>query len=175
MTTRFRNRFAGTVTLRRHARGLTLIEVLVTMVLLGIGLVGLAGLQMRGMQVNQGATFRSQAAFLAEDLADRMRVDLATAKARSYDGNWTAKPAATSAVWPLIADWAYRLGSLPSGCANVDTTNYPAVTILITWDDTRAITSANANLAAPATGQCLNTAAQAGNGSYVLVTELAAN
>jgi len=175
MTTKLRNRFAGAAPLRRHAQGLTLIEVLVTMVLLGIGLVGLAGLQMRGMQVNQGATFRSQAAFLAEDMADRMRVDLNAAKALSYDGKWIATSPVAAGVGPLVADWVYRLGSLPSGCVNVDTTQYPAVTILVTWDDTRAITSANANLAAPATGQCLNTAAQAGNGSYVLVTELAAN
>jgi type IV pilus assembly protein PilV len=162
---------------RSRARGLTLIEVLVTMVLMGIGLVGLAGLQMRGMQVNQGATFRSQAAFLAEDMADRMRVDVATAKAGTYDNNWNSTMTATApaAVAPLISDWLYRLGNLPSGCAKVDTTQYPAVTITVTWDDSRAITGANANTAALVTGACLNTAAQTGNGSYVLVTELAAN
>lgn len=159
--------------LPRHSRGLTLIEVLVTMVLLGIGLVGLAGLQLRGMQVNQGATFRSQAAILAEDLADRMRVDHDTAKAHTYDANWTANsvPGAT-VVGPLLVDWIGRLGSLPDGCVVVTTANFPQVTITVTWDDSRAIKSAN-QAAAAVTGQCLNTAAQTGNGSYVLVTQLA--
>ena len=155
-----------------RARGLTLIEVLVTMVLLGIGLVGLAGLQLRGMQVNQGATYRSQAAILAEDLADRMLVDPATAAAGTYDANWTAATTG-SPVQAKLADWIYRLGALPAGCVNVSTAKYPRVTITVTWDDSRAIKSANPTSAALVTGACLNTAAQTGNGSYVLVTQLA--
>jgi len=158
--------------LPHRARGLTLIEVLVTMVLLGIGLVGLAGLQLRGMQVNQGATYRSQAAILAEDLADRLKVDPVTAKAHTYDANWSAVTTG-SPVQPLLADWLYRLGALPAGCVNVSTANYPQVTITVTWDDTRAIKGANPTAGALVTGACLNTAAQTGNGSYVLVTELA--
>lgn len=156
----------------RGARGLTLIEILVTMVLLGVGLLGLAGLQLRGMQVNQGSTFRSQAAMLAEDLADRMRADAATAAAHGYDGQYTpsATTAANAAVAPLVADWQYRLQSLPSGCAVVNTNNpaQPLETVItVTWDDTRAIRSA-AGTAAAANPPC--TVGQ-GNGSYVLTTE----
>lgn len=154
-------------------RGLTLIEVLVTMVLLGVGLLGLAGLQLRGMQVNQGSTFRSQAAILAEDLIDRMRADPATAAAQGYDGQWLAgvgppTGAAPSAV-QMASDWPFRLATLPGGCAVVDTTGFkPAVKITITWDDTRAMRAANPLATAAANPPCTE---GAGNGSYVLMTE----
>jgi type IV pilus assembly protein PilV len=161
------------------ARGITLIEVLVTMVLLGVGLLGLAGLQLRGMQVNQGSTFRSQAAILAEDMADRMRTDATVAAAGGYDGNWLAAaraaPAgvAASAV-KLTDDWLFRLGSLPAGCAVVDTKSALPLNkitkITITWDDTRAVRAANALLPVAAGAPC-TTGAGSGNGSYVLMTE----
>ena len=47
-----------------HQRGVTLIEILVAIVVLSIGLLGLAGLQLKGLQVSQGSTYRSQAALL---------------------------------------------------------------------------------------------------------------
>jgi type IV pilus assembly protein PilV len=148
------------------------------MVLLGVGLLGLAGLQLRGMQVNQGSNFRSQAAILADDLADRMRVDAATAKANGYNGKWLAAgnltPAgAAPATVNLVSDWLFRLGNLPSGCANVGTATIPPTTIVttitISWDDTRAIRAADSGVAAAAVGAC---PAGAGSGSYVLTTQL---
>jgi type IV pilus assembly protein PilV len=152
--------------------------VLVTMVLLGVGLLGLAGLQLRGMQVNQGSTFRSQAAILAEDLADRMRADAATAAVQGYDGQWLASgqvPAGASpATTALVADWMIRLGSLPAGCVNVGTTTVPPLTtsITVTWDDTRAMRAASTTATAPANPACV---VGQGNGSYVLTTDVQPN
>jgi len=51
-----RMRMRAPATVRQ--RGMTLIEILVAIVVLSIGLLGLAGLQLKGMQVNQGSTFR---------------------------------------------------------------------------------------------------------------------
>ena len=59
----------------RPARGFTLIEVLVTLLILAIGLFGVAALQFRGLQYNQDAYLRSQVSFLAYDIADRMRMN----------------------------------------------------------------------------------------------------
>lgn len=56
-------------------RGFTLIEVLITMVVIALGLLGLAGLQATNLKNNQSAYFRSQATQLAYDIADRMRVN----------------------------------------------------------------------------------------------------
>jgi len=76
-------------------RGFTLIEVLVSIVILAIGLLGLAGLQLQGMQNTQGGNFRAQATNLAYDITDRMRVNLTALTAGSYD---IAMAAATPAL-----------------------------------------------------------------------------
>ncbi len=52
-----------------------MIEVLITVVVLSIGLLGLAGMQLRGVQDNQRAMHRSVATMLAYDMADRMRAN----------------------------------------------------------------------------------------------------
>ena len=65
--------------------GFTLIEVLVAVIVLSIGLVGVAGLQVISLQNNQSAFMRSQASALAYDLADRMRANVPGANAAMYD------------------------------------------------------------------------------------------
>ena len=57
--------------------GFTLIEVLIAMVVLAVGLLGLAGLQATSLKNNQSAYNRSQATQLAYDIADRMRANAA--------------------------------------------------------------------------------------------------
>ena len=54
-------------------KGSSLIEVLVSTLVISIGLLGTIGLQTRSMQINQGAMYQIQASILAEDFADRMR------------------------------------------------------------------------------------------------------
>ena len=71
--------------------GFTLIEVLVAVIVLSIGLVGVAGLQAVSLKNNQSAFMRSQASALAYDLADRMRANVPGANAAMYDP--TAKAA----------------------------------------------------------------------------------
>ena len=57
--------------------GFTLIEVLIAMLVLAVGLLGLAGLQATSLKNNQSAYNRSQATQLAYDMADRMRANVA--------------------------------------------------------------------------------------------------
>lgn len=66
-------------------RGATLIEVLVAMLVLSIGLLGLAGMQMTALKSNQSAYYRSQATVLAYDIIDRMRANRADALNGVYD------------------------------------------------------------------------------------------
>jgi type IV pilus assembly protein PilV len=59
----------------RRERGATLIEVLVTMVIIAIGLLGMAGLQVR-TQISELESYqRSQALLLLNDMANRIAVN----------------------------------------------------------------------------------------------------
>jgi len=64
----------------RRAGGFSLIEVLVAMLVLAIGLLGLAALQAQGLRFNGEAFVRTQATVLAGDLIDRIRADRDHAK-----------------------------------------------------------------------------------------------
>lgn len=62
-------------TTRRCESGFSLMEVLVALLVLAIGLLGLAALQAQGLRFNQDAYIRSQATNLAYDIMDRMRAN----------------------------------------------------------------------------------------------------
>ena len=55
--------------------GFSIMEVLIAMIVLAIGLLGLAALQAQGLRFNQDAYIRSQATTLAYDIIDRMRAN----------------------------------------------------------------------------------------------------
>ena len=57
-------------------KGFTLIEVLIAMLVLAVGLLGLASLQAYSLRNTQSAYNRSLATELAYDLADRMRANM---------------------------------------------------------------------------------------------------
>lgn len=60
---------------RHPGRGFSLLEVLVSLLILGVGLLGLAALQTRGLKFNHDAYVRSQATILAYDIMDKMRAN----------------------------------------------------------------------------------------------------
>ncbi|MEP5766307.1 MAG: type IV pilus modification protein PilV [Halieaceae bacterium] len=59
----------------RSQTGFTLIEVLVSTLVLTVGILGVAAMQMVSFQTNQSAYARSQAVYLAQDIFDRMRAN----------------------------------------------------------------------------------------------------
>jgi type IV pilus assembly protein PilV len=61
----------------RQQQGFTLIEVLISTLVLTVGLLGIAAMQMVSFQTNQSAYMRSQATFLAQDMLDRIRANRA--------------------------------------------------------------------------------------------------
>ena len=72
---------------------MSLLEVLVTIVVLSLGLLGLAGLQAASLRNNQTAYYRSIATQQAYDMADRIRANLAAARAGNYSNLGTNIPA----------------------------------------------------------------------------------
>lgn len=67
---------------RRKSDGFSLLEVLVTVLILAIGLLGLAGLQIVATRTNQESYQRGQAILLMQDMVDRINVNRKSA--RSY-------------------------------------------------------------------------------------------
>lgn len=61
-----------TITLQK---GFTMIEVLVALVVLAIGMLGIAALYLNSLQAGRSAIYRTEAVNLAADLADRIRAN----------------------------------------------------------------------------------------------------
>ncbi len=68
-------------------RGFSLIEILIAMLILAVGVLGIAALQFKGLQFSTDSHFRSQISTLAADISDRMRINRANAV--SYIANYT--------------------------------------------------------------------------------------
>jgi type IV pilus assembly protein PilV len=73
-----------------HQRGFTLLEVLIALLVLAIGLLGLAALQTTGLRSNTMATTRTHATQLAYDISDRMRANVAGSYTTNVDNAVTA-------------------------------------------------------------------------------------
>lgn len=69
----------------KYQSGFSMIEVLVTVLVLSFGLLGMANLITTGMRANTTAQFRSIATQQTLDMVDRMRANLAGVRAGSYD------------------------------------------------------------------------------------------
>jgi len=63
------------MTLNQKQQGFGLIEILVSMLILSVGLLGMAGLQVQSLRFNNEAYLRTQATVLASDIVDRMRTN----------------------------------------------------------------------------------------------------
>jgi type IV pilus assembly protein PilV len=104
----------------RAARGISLIEVLVVLVLFSFGLIGMVGLQARALQTSVGAEDSARAALLANDMASRM-----------WGARSVTLDAAVVEVWnDRVADQTQ--GGLPNGEGTVTVAGNVA-TIRVTW------------------------------------------
>lgn len=66
-------------------QGLSLIEILVTVVILSIGLLGIAATQTLGMGYNHDSYLRSQATMLINELTERMSINLTAVNNNDFD------------------------------------------------------------------------------------------
>ncbi|MCH9697238.1 MAG: type IV pilus modification protein PilV [Gammaproteobacteria bacterium] len=60
---------------KRHSDGFTLTEILVSLLVLSIGMLGMAGIQMSGLKNSATSTYRTDATQFAYDLADAIRAN----------------------------------------------------------------------------------------------------
>lgn len=92
-------------------QGFTMVEILVTMVVLAVGLLGIAGLETVSMRMNQSAYFRTQASVIAQDIIGRMRANTPGIQVDAYNGLPDPQ---------RVSDCLTTTGCLPDEMANND-------------------------------------------------------
>ncbi len=123
--------------------GVSLIEVLVSLLIMGIGLLGAAALQLNALKFTDSSALTSQASFIAYDMMDRIRAN--------PDGNYALAnldAAPTSNINDTraqdLADFAANakaIGGVSAGSSIA--VNNPVVTITLQWSDARAANAAS--------------------------------
>jgi type IV pilus assembly protein PilV len=129
-------------------RGVGLIEVLISLVVLSIGMLGIAGLQVWSLRNNQGAMERSMAVVETHSIVDAMRADRANALAGSFNSDdSSAVEAGTSFATQSLATWQANLerslGSSAKGAVDcsISGTSAGVCTIRVVWTDGRSVGS----------------------------------
>ena len=101
----------------RHARGVTLIEMMVAVLVLSIGLLGIAGMQAATSKYKINSWSRSQASVLLSDLAERVRINPGAGGT-----NFSANGATSTSLYVLDDDWgAQQANSLGDPSTNCET------------------------------------------------------
>lgn len=117
--------------------GFSMIEVLVSIVILSVGLLGTAGLMGKSMRNTNTAYYRTQATVLADDILDRMRANLTAAKHQDYNvGAGPAYAASAGSIARYDAEeWVGALTrDFPDAVGTITTTSSGVVTVNIDWD-----------------------------------------
>ena len=142
--------------LRKRQQGFTLLEVMIALLILSIGLLGLAALQTTGLRSNQMASMRTLATQFTYDMMDRMRSNPVGVAAGEYDDPPANPPGTTTT--PDLAEWSNNVATrLPNGmseitlCPSVEMPDCTEVSHVVTvyWNESRRDTSA-----VPATFNC---------------------
>jgi len=124
-------------------RGMTLVEVLVATVIISVGLLGVAALQITSLRNNQNSAFRTQATALAQDIIDRMRANRTAALSPQYLYNVAIGTSITLGATPTqdqrdLSEWKTALrtqlppapdGSTADGSIAVNANGVATVTI----------------------------------------------
>ena len=130
---------------KKQQKGVTLIESLIALLVISVGLLGIAALQLTSMKQNSSALHHSKAVWIAYTMADRVRANAdafntyvtknINTKTGDYDEDCTSKKCnAATLVTSDADDWATEVSVLPSG-QGIITGNANTMTITVLWDD----------------------------------------
>lgn len=121
-------------------KGFGLIEVLVALLILAVGLLGMASLQTTSLQQTTGSQTRTQAILLAEDIVERIRANrpdrteyaLANQAAVSCNSGFAITNGGVAA--DDLNEWRNALACLLPGGNGEIAVNGMVVTVDITWN-----------------------------------------
>ncbi|MBB3170122.1 type IV pilus modification protein PilV [Simiduia aestuariiviva] len=129
-------------------RGVTLIEILVTVAIMAVGLLGLGAMQLIGLKNINNSQYRTQASLLAYDMAERMRSNPVAVKAGAYDAvsASVSKPSCTICStsdmaqldvyeWHAMIAEDIEKGGLPASAKGEVAKNGNQWDVTISWDE----------------------------------------
>ncbi len=125
---------------KRAQEGMTLIEVLVALLLLGVALLGAAAVQLNALKYTDSARMTSQASFIAYDMMDRIRANAAADYTVTPPTSGNPKVARDQDLYDFTRNIAGFGGETATGSISL---NQRVYTITITWDDSRAANAAD--------------------------------
>ncbi len=132
-------------------QGFSLVEVLIALIIMSVGMLGIAGLYVQSMQAGRTSMLRHHAVTLAGDIADRIRANptagAAYAAATGTDNNCVAQSTNCNVaqmaandifIWqaqaanflPVFADASQQVQITHNAA-----TNPPTYTIVVRWDE----------------------------------------
>jgi len=133
---------------RRRAAGFTLVEMLVSLVITSVGLLGVAKLALGTVQANDSALMRSQATALMQQIIENMRANDTLAQAGEYNVAIGVTPAGSGIPATDLVAWKTLLQSaLPDGDGSVTTaqeinpatgSDETVATVTVQWNDSVA-------------------------------------
>jgi type IV pilus assembly protein PilV len=128
---------------KQFQQGVTLVESMIALLVISIGLLGIASLQITAMSQNASSLHHSQAVWYAYNMSDRIRANIG--EFANYDGIDTSNsysqdcmggPCTSAQMLTAdAADWAAMTGNLPGGRGIIDTTADGLLEVSVMWDD----------------------------------------
>lgn len=121
---------------RKGQQGVTLVEVLIAVLVLSVGLLGVAAMQTTALSMNHSAYLRSQANNMAYDIIDRMRANRPAALEGEYTREIQAEPPAGSGVAATdVREWLSDLAAtLPEGQGEISLSSR-RLSVGVQWRD----------------------------------------
>ncbi|MBS0193214.1 MAG: type IV pilus modification protein PilV [Proteobacteria bacterium] len=127
--------------MRTSQRGMSLIEVLIAVLILGIGVLGIAAMQAASLRNSQSSLQQSTAVIQANAIMDAMRANVAAAQGGAYNLAMAGAPCAAPAAGATIAskdlnDWITSLQSAiaANACGSV-TCGATSCSVTVQWSD----------------------------------------
>lgn len=140
----FRRKLRMTGLDKRAQDGMTLIEVLVAVLILGVGLLGAAVVQLNALKYTDSSLMTTQASFIAHDMMERIRASYSPTSAADYT---KAPPTSGNPNDVRVQDlYDFTTNIVAFGGPTATGTiveNQKVFTITINWDDSRAVGAAN--------------------------------
>jgi len=104
----------------RRAGGFTLVEVLIALVVLSIGMLGIAALYLESLRASRSALVRTEAVTFAADIADRIRANRNPLDAYDCGGTCEADEGGNAIAVADLNAWRTAVAAqLPGGTTSI--------------------------------------------------------